>query len=222
MTVVARPTSPAAPVRQTAGSAGWYVDALLALVAWIGFAEMVVLHAVDLRRDFAQEALRRRDLVRFAGHTDLQGLARAAQAFGMAWFLVLIALLVVIVLLVYGQRRRAWLLVAVTVVVTLTVTVIKLSIRHPVAQQVAGLRLGSFPSGHTADVTAIVGTVLVVLTPIRLRLLPYVVAISGGLVVGGTRVISGAHTPDDVVAGWLLGSALVLSAGAWLAALAQR
>jgi undecaprenyl-diphosphatase len=140
------------------------------------------------------------------------------QAVGTWWFLVLIALVVLAGLAARRQVRRIRAIVLVIVVVLVVVSLGKLLIRNPPVSHALGRPIGSFPSGHTADVTAIVGVLLVALVPVRFRLVPYAVSVTLGVLVGSSRVITGAHTPDDVLAGWLLGWALVFSAGAYLAA----
>lgn len=74
----------------------------------------------------------------------------------------------------------------------------------------------SFPSGHALGMLVIVAAVLLVVRPLLasagvLRLC----ALLGGLIVvavGTGRVILNVHHPSDVLAGWLLGAALVLAA----------
>lgn len=74
----------------------------------------------------------------------------------------------------------------------------------------------SFPSGHALGMLVIVAAVLLVVRPLlasasALRLC----ALLGGLIVvavGTGRVILNVHHPSDVLAGWLLGAALVLAA----------
>lgn len=200
----------------------WYADLTLAAIGYLAALALAVVHVVDLGRDDAQEALRLRDISRTAGHPGVQGVDRVVQAFGQAWFLVLVAIAVAGVLAFADRYAPAAAVLAVTGAALVVVSVGKLLIRHPVVDHAFGLSIGSFPSGHTADATAVLGVVLLALLPIRLRLVPYAVGLGIGVLVGGSRVVSGAHTPDDAVAGWLLGAALVLSAGTWLAARAGR
>lgn len=200
----------------------WYADLALAAVGFLAALGLAVVHVVDLGRDRAQEALRLRDIPRTVGHPGVQGADRAVQAFGQAWFLVLVAIAVVGVLAFTGRYARVTAVLAVTAAALVVVSLGKLLIRHPAVDHVLGLPIGSFPSGHTADATAVLGVVLLALLPIRLRLVPYAIGLGVGVLVGGSRVVSGAHTPDDAVAGWLLGAALVLTAGGWLAARAEQ
>lgn len=200
------------------GAPDWYADltlALSALGAALGFA---VLRAVDRPRDLAEEVLRQRDVTRFAAHPELHGPARVVQVFGSGPFQAVVVLVVAGALLARRHRSRAAIVVGGGACVAVVVVVTKATLTYPQVDREFGLAVGSFPSGHTAGVTAVLGLVLVTLVPIRLRLLAYAAALGTGLAVAGSRVISGTHTPDDVAAGWLLGAALVLLAGTWLAA----
>lgn len=79
-----------------------------------------------------------------------------------------------------------------------------------------GVSLASFPSGHTIHSTIVLGLVIptiVVLTgrPISAWIVaPITVALSFG--VGLSRVTLGAHWPTDVVAGYVVGLALLIAA----------
>jgi undecaprenyl-diphosphatase len=199
----------------------WCVDAALALATFGAAFGFVVLHIVDVHHDYAQEALRERDIHRYIDSPGTHGLEHLVQALGMLWFLVIVAAVVCAVLATQRRWTRVVAVAGVTAAAVVTVAVCKLLIRHPAVALSVGRPIGSFPSGHTTDLTAIIGVVVLVLLPIRWRLTAYAVAAVGGFVVGSTRVVSGAHTPDDVVTGWLFGLAFVLAAGTWLAARAQ-
>jgi undecaprenyl-diphosphatase len=138
------------------------------------------------------------------------------------WVLLAIA---VVLLLLPGRRSRparARLVLVATAVTMVVVTVVKLTIRHPVAQHVLGFPLGSYPSGHTADSTAVVGLLLLALLPVRRRVVAYAVALPVGALVGFSRVATGVHTPDDAVGGWWLGTAVLLASGGLLAHRSER
>lgn len=196
----------------------WYADAGLAIAALAAALAFVVRHVVDVRHDYAQEAVRLDDVQRFAAEPGTHGIAQLVQALGMWWFLVAVAIVLCTVLARRGRPARAAAVAVVTVSAIATVAVCKLLIRHPPISSLLGLPIGSFPSGHTTDLTAVIGVALLVLLPLAWRWMAYAVAAVGGFVVGSTRVVSGTHTPDDVVTGWLLGLGLVLAAGTWLAA----
>ncbi|MGH3744601.1 MAG: phosphatase PAP2 family protein [Mycobacteriales bacterium] len=201
-----------------AAARDWYPDAALALGALAAAVAFIVLHVVDVRHDYAQESIRLGDVERYARRPGTHGLAQLVQALGMWWFLVTVAVLLCAAL---ASRRRYARVVAVAVVTVSalgTVAVCKLLIRHPGIGTLLGRPIGSFPSGHTTDLTAVIGVALLVLLPIGWRWAAYAVAAAGGFVVGSTRVVSGTHTPDDVLTGWLLGLGFVLVAGTWLTA----
>lgn len=212
------------PTQRTARSAGrdWYADAALALAAFGAALGFVVLHVVDVRHDYAQNAIRERDLGRYIEDPGTHGLADLVQALGMLWFLLFVAAVACGVLATRRRWSRTVAVAGVSAASVVTVAVCKLLIRHPSVASGLGQPIGSFPSGHTTDLTAVMGVVLLVLLPIRWRLIAYAIAAAGGFVVGSTRVVSGAHSPDDVVAGWLFGLAFVLAAGTWLAARSAR
>lgn len=198
-------------------SKAWYSDAALAMVALVAALAFVVLHVVDVRHDYEQEAVRLRDVDRYATNPGTHGLAQLVQALGMWWFLVAVAVALCAMLTAQGRHAQVATVAAVTVSALATVTICKLLIRHPGVNELLGRPIGSFPSGHTTDLTAVIGVALLVLLPTSWRWTAYAVAAAVGFLVGRTRVVSGAHTPDDVVTGWLFGLAFVLAAGAWLA-----
>ncbi|HET7174039.1 MAG TPA: diacylglycerol kinase family protein [Nocardioidaceae bacterium] len=85
--------------------------------------------------------------------------------------------------------------------------------RPAVADQVPGW---SFPSGHASTAAAAVLLLALVALPrLRRRWRPVAAALLAlvGLAIGADRVFLAAHYPSDVVAGWLLGSAVVLLVG---------
>src|SRR4051812_28185320 len=76
----------------------------------------------------------------------------------------------------------------------------------------------SFPSGHAAGIAAAAGVAIVLTSMLvrrrAVRRLVTVTALIVALLVGADRIFLGVHTLSDVVAGYLLGAAVVL---AWLA-----
>jgi undecaprenyl-diphosphatase len=69
---------------------------------------------------------------------------------------------------------------------------------------------GSFPSGHA--LTAVVGCAVIVLIlcpPGRAAV--WTVAVMISLAAGACRVLLGVHYVSDVVAGWIIGSVIVLA-----------
>jgi membrane-associated phospholipid phosphatase len=87
--------------------------------------------------------------------------------------------------------------------------------------RVAGVRrrTDSFPSGHTTGTTALALTAAYVLRRERLisRRKAAAVGIGAPLLMGAYRVIADEHWATDVAGGWLLGAAIALGCGAFLA-----
>ncbi|MFI5492313.1 phosphatase PAP2 family protein [Actinoplanes sp. NPDC051859] len=68
----------------------------------------------------------------------------------------------------------------------------------------------SFPSGHALNATLAAGIFLLVLLPVvRRRWLLWTVAVVVAVGTGVSRVILGVHFTSDVIAGWLLGIAIL-------------
>jgi len=84
----------------------------------------------------------------------------------------------------------------------------------PAAHLLFGSDSFGFPSGHTARAAALIGALIWVFAPARIRVPAAIVgAIIGGVVMGYARVSLGVHFPTDALGGLLLGLA-------WLAATA--
>jgi undecaprenyl-diphosphatase len=88
--------------------------------------------------------------------------------------------------------------------------------RPPAEFQVVQIRNPSFPSGHTANTTAlIVSVVLVAWSVIELsRRTKMWVSIGGAVIIaamGLTRLVLNVHWLSDVLAGWCIGASVGLA-----------
>ena len=154
------------------------------------------------------------------GSSQVHSIARFVTSFGVLGVLLPVA--VVVGVLVWVRSRSAtaaiapWLSV---VVCGQIVSVLKKSTdiaRPPVEFQVAQIRNPSFPSGHAANTTAlIVSVVLVVWCATNLsRRTKIWVSIGGAVIVtamGLTRLVLNVHWLSDVLAGWCIGAAVGLA-----------
>jgi undecaprenyl-diphosphatase len=136
------------------------------------------------------------------------------------WVLSAVALAFVIILLLRARWRDAGLFVLAFGVVVAA---------NPLLKEVAGrarpdvrappesVSALSFPSGHAAGTAALVGAVVMVLPPGRLRTF---VAVGGAAflgVVAFSQLVLSVHYPSDIVAGWswaVAWVALVVAVGA--------
>jgi membrane-associated phospholipid phosphatase len=119
-----------------------------------------------------------------------------------------------------GARRLAvWAIVTLVAAGVLDV-VLKVVINRPrpaLSSPIAHAPGGSFPSGHA--LTAVVGsaTIVLILLPVlrgAWRAAAWVAATVVSLLSGACRVALGVHYVSDVVAGWILGAAIVLATAA--------
>ncbi|MFJ9693941.1 phosphatase PAP2 family protein [Kitasatospora sp. NPDC101183] len=117
---------------------------------------------------------------------------------------------VVAALLVLRQRRAALVVVGGVALAVGTATLLK----HVVGRTIHGPQNLSYPSGHTAFLTALALAVAMAATR-RRQGLGLALALTAGALMGWAQVTLGAHYPSDVFAGWCTALAAV-PAVAWL------
>jgi undecaprenyl-diphosphatase len=128
-------------------------------------------------------------------------------------------IIAVAAILILSLRRRSWtpaILIASAGVGSLIMTItgkdVIARVRPPLADAVPPYEYSaSFPSGHTLNAVAVVGTIgyLLILrqTSTTARALTVTGAVVFALTIGFSRVFLGHHWFTDVVAAWLLGAA---------------
>jgi undecaprenyl-diphosphatase len=142
---------------------------------------------------------------------------RATSYVFHAWVFRVIVVGLAIWLFYQGARRlAAW---AITTLVAAGVldALLKVLIDRPrpsLPSAIAHAPGGSFPSGHA--LTSVVGTATIVLILLPLlhgawRGVAWAIAALISLLSGTCRVLLGVHYVSDVVAGWILGAAIVLA-----------
>jgi undecaprenyl-diphosphatase len=150
----------------------------------------------------------------------LTHLAHALTLLGSEPVIGTLAVLLFIVLL---ERRGQVFAFIAAVVMTLSVgltVVVKVLVERPRPGAVD--RLGpvdhsySFPSGHTLNSTVFLGLVVILLLPLIQRRGRRIALIAGAgllaLGIGWSRVYLGYHWTTDVIASWLLATALLVGA----------
>ncbi|MEU4551622.1 phosphatase PAP2 family protein [Micromonospora violae] len=127
-----------------------------------------------------------------------------------------VALLLVVWLLRRGARRLALWAATTMIVGGVAGPLLKLLVgrdRPELLDPVARAAGYSFPSGHALNATLAAGVLLVVIVPYAgrgaTRTALWVAAVLLTVVTGLSRVALGVHFTSDVVAGWLLGVAVV-------------
>ena len=158
----------------------------------------------------------------FVDHGSIRAhsIARFVTSFGVLGALLPVA--VVVGVAVWARSRSVtaaiapWLSV---VVCGQIVSVLKKSTdiaRPPVEFQVTQIRNPSFPSGHTANTTALIVSVVLVMWCVTefSRRTKMWVSIGGAVIVtamGLTRLVLNVHWLSDVLAGWCIGAAVGLA-----------
>ncbi len=154
------------------------------------------------------------------GSTRVHSIARFITSFGVIGFLGPVC--VVLGSLLWVKTRSVAVAVAPWVSVMLCgeiVSILKKStniVRPPLQYQVAQIHNPSFPSGHTADTTAFVVSLLLILwcvldVPRHVKMWLSVFGVLAFLAMGLTRLVLNVHWLSDVLAGWCIGAATGLA-----------
>lgn len=144
--------------------------------------------------------------------------------FGNSLTLTAVVIAAVIVLLVRGRRWPALYVALTATLGGLANSALKEVVgrSRPVVEHPVAVATGySFPSGHAMSSTVTYGVLLVVYLPlIARRWQRWTISATATLVlaIGASRVALGVHFPSDVVAGHLLGAALVVGSTALFSA----
>ncbi|MER7821181.1 phosphatase PAP2 family protein [Streptomyces sp. NPDC096097] len=135
------------------------------------------------------------------------------------WTMRALAAVACVLLWWRGDRRRALLVALVTLMASALQQGLKVLVgrERPVwSDPVDSAQYAAYPSGHAMTATVVCGLLLWLLPrpapgrgPGARVLAAWTVAAVSVLGVGFTRVYLGVHWPSDVLAGWLLGVALV-------------
>jgi undecaprenyl-diphosphatase len=145
---------------------------------------------------------------------------RATSYIFHAWVFRLVVVALAGWLFYQGAKRLAAWAMTTLVVAGILDAALKLLIDRPrptLPSAIAHAPGGSFPSGHA--LTAVVGTttVVLILLPVlhgRWRVVAWVAAALISLLSGACRVLLGVHFISDVLAGWIVGAAIVLGTAA--------
>lgn len=162
------------------------------------------------------------------GHSTLalDAVFRFSSELGLGLFCVPLVLALIVWHLVRGERREAIAWALVGVATWLLPELVKHAVRRPRPHlwphliRVSGF---SFPSGHAvagAALYPLLGWVALRGRPGRGRW-GYATGLAVGAFVGVGRCYLGVHWPSDVLAGWVLGTALSAAAVLWLARAAR-
>lgn len=196
-------------LRRRPGGESWLILALTCAV-------IVLLVLVDARwtplRHLDDAATRETNAYMWR-HPALVGPLRATAYVSHPWVFRTIVLVLALGAARRGRSRMAVWAVATMVVAGAVEWTLKALIGRPrplLPSPIAHAPGGSFPSGHA--LTAVVGCAVIVFIlrpPGRVAVWTLAVVIS--LVAGACRVLLGVHYVSDVVAGWIIGIAIVLA-----------
>ena len=150
----------------------------------------------------------------------MERLMVAVTMLGDGVVLIPVAVATILALLAQRARRLALAAAATVGAVLLLVPALKLAIRKPRPIPLyEGVDAFSFPSGHAATTTVVFGTiVLLAARPFSFgtRIVMYALFSLWAGLVGLSRIYLAAHWPSDVLAGFLVGLALVAAFALWL------
>ncbi|MEI6199336.1 MAG: phosphatase PAP2 family protein [Actinomycetota bacterium] len=151
------------------------------------------------------------------GSTRVHSLARSITSFGVLSFLG--PLCVVLGACLWVKTRSVAVAVAPWISVMVCgeiVSTLKKSTniaRPPLQYQIAQIHNPSFPSGHAADTTAFIVSLLFIVwcaldIPRHVKTWASVVGVSVFVAMGLTRLVLNVHWLSDVLAGWCIGAAI--------------
>jgi undecaprenyl-diphosphatase len=154
------------------------------------------------------------------GSTRVHSIARFISSFGVIGFLGPVC--VVLGSLLWVKTRSVAVSIAPWISVMVCgeiVSILKQSTniaRPPLQFQVAQIHNPSFPSGHAADTTAFVVSLLLIVwcaldVPRRVKTWATVIGVSIFVAMGLTRLVLNVHWLSDVLAGWCIGAATGLA-----------
>jgi len=149
------------------------------------------------------------------GSTRVHSIARFISSFGVIGFLGPVC--VVLGSLLWVKTRSVAVSIAPWISVMVCgeiVSILKKSTkiaRPPLQFQVAQIHNPSFPSGHAADTTAFVVSLLLIVwcaldVPRRVKTWATVIGVSIFVAMGLTRLVLNVHWLSDVLAGWCIGA----------------
>lgn len=148
-------------------------------------------------------------------HPALLGPLRDTAYLTHPWVFRVIVVLLAVALIVRGRWRPAvWALVTLTAA-GLLVTGVKVIVARPrpvPPVPVAHAYGASFPSGHALGAVVGCAVIVILLRPLlrgAWRVVAWVTAAVVAFATGAFRVLLGVHYVSDVVAGWILGAAIV-------------
>jgi membrane-associated phospholipid phosphatase len=123
---------------------------------------------------------------------------------------------------VYHQRGRDWAALGLTAIALPVALIAERVVKPLVGRRYYGTGY-RFPSGHAATVTAVVVVAWLLLGPapwvVRSRVRMTAAALAGVAVIGAVSwglLVIRAHSPIDIMGGWLFGGAVTLGAAALL------